>query len=75
LPEWSWVNALRFVPRLVRDVAYALIARNRYRIFGRHDVCDLGGALLADRVITEGPLIRQSHEMKLTPANGRSRAE
>ena len=32
----GWLKA---VPRLLRDPAYDLIARNRYRIFGRTDVC------------------------------------
>ncbi len=27
------------VPRLVRDWGYNLVARNRYRIFGKHDSC------------------------------------
>jgi predicted DCC family thiol-disulfide oxidoreductase YuxK len=30
---------LKVVPRLLRDPAYDLIARNRYRLFGRTDVC------------------------------------
>lgn len=30
---------LRFVPRVLRDAAYNFIARNRYRIFGKADVC------------------------------------
>jgi len=32
----GWLKA---VPRLLRDPAYGLIARNRYRIFGRTDAC------------------------------------
>jgi len=32
----GWLKA---VPRLLRDPAYDLIARNRYRIFGRTDAC------------------------------------
>jgi predicted DCC family thiol-disulfide oxidoreductase YuxK len=32
----GWLQA---VPRLLRDPAYDLIARNRYRIFGRTDIC------------------------------------
>ena len=39
LPGWSWVRAGRVVPRLLRDAAYDLIARNRYRLFGRTDWC------------------------------------
>jgi len=30
---------LRIVPRVLRDWAYGLIARNRYRLFGRYDSC------------------------------------
>lgn len=30
---------LRAVPRLIRDPAYDLIARNRYRVFGRTERC------------------------------------
>jgi predicted DCC family thiol-disulfide oxidoreductase YuxK len=54
LRRWRWVRALRFVPRPLRDFVYTLIARHRYRIFGRHEVCDLGGPSLAGRVIVDG---------------------
>lgn len=38
---WPWRLALvlRIVPAAWRDAAYRLIARNRYRWFGRSDVC------------------------------------
>lgn len=52
LPGWGWVRASRVVPRPLRDLVYRGIARNRYGLFGRHDVCDLGGRDHADRVIT-----------------------
>jgi predicted DCC family thiol-disulfide oxidoreductase YuxK len=42
----------RGVPRPLRDAAYRLIARNRYALFGRRDVCDIGGQDYADRVIS-----------------------
>ena len=32
---WPLVGALRIVPRPLRDAVYAVIARNRYRWFGR----------------------------------------
>lgn len=36
----TWLlGLLKAVPRLLRDPAYDLIASNRYRIFGRTDVC------------------------------------
>lgn len=31
----------RFVPRPLRDLAYAAFARVRYRLFGRYDTCPL----------------------------------
>lgn len=36
---WALAYALIVVPRPLRDAAYRLIARNRYRWFGRHDTC------------------------------------
>lgn len=51
LPYWKWIWALHFVPRVLRDPLYRVIARHRYRWFGRHDRCDLGGAQYRDRVI------------------------
>lgn len=36
---WRAAVALRVVPRPCRDSAYRLLARNRYRVFGRRDAC------------------------------------
>ena len=36
---WSWAYTFRIVPRLIRDTAYRLFAKNRYRLFGRQDAC------------------------------------
>ena len=41
LPDWGWTSVLRIVPRVLRDGLYDLIARNRYRWFGRLDACIL----------------------------------
>jgi predicted DCC family thiol-disulfide oxidoreductase YuxK len=30
-----------FIPRVIRDAIYDLVARNRYRWFGRRDACIL----------------------------------
>jgi predicted DCC family thiol-disulfide oxidoreductase YuxK len=39
---WRFVGGmLRIVPRIVRDWAYRLVARNRYHIFGHYDTCPL----------------------------------
>ena len=39
LPGWRWVRIGRLVPRGLRDAGYDLIARNRYRWFGRTEQC------------------------------------
>lgn len=36
---WRLCTALRIIPWFVRDPIYNLIARNRYRIFGKSDAC------------------------------------
>ena len=36
---WRLVRAARLIPRGLRDAAYGLIARNRYRWFGRRSSC------------------------------------
>lgn len=44
---------LRFVPRPVRDAAYDVVARNRYRWFGRRDACMAPAAELRARFIED----------------------
>jgi len=34
-------NALRLIPRFIRDAVYDLIARTRYRVFGRLESCPI----------------------------------
>lgn len=48
---WSWGRAAVIFPRCLRDRAYDVIARNRYRWFGRHDVCPLPTAELRSRLL------------------------
>ncbi len=40
---WPWkaMQAGRIVPRVLRDWVYDLVARYRYRVFGRYDQCQL----------------------------------
>jgi len=40
---WRIVYALRVVPKRWRDALYRLLARNRYRWFGRRETCYLPG--------------------------------
>lgn len=39
LPGWEWVRRLFAVRRPLRDAVYSLVARTRYRIFGKYDAC------------------------------------
>lgn len=36
---WRWLSLFLAVPRVLRNAGYDLIARNRYRLFGKHDQC------------------------------------
>jgi predicted DCC family thiol-disulfide oxidoreductase YuxK len=51
LQGWGWVRALRFVPKPFRDAVYSLVARNRYKIFGKYDECFVPDAAMRARVM------------------------
>jgi predicted DCC family thiol-disulfide oxidoreductase YuxK len=53
LPRWSWVRPLRHIPRGWRNLVYDLIARNRYRLFGRTETCMVPDASLRRHVARE----------------------
>ncbi|HYT56861.1 MAG TPA: thiol-disulfide oxidoreductase DCC family protein [Verrucomicrobiae bacterium] len=36
---WKFLTVLRLIPRVARDWIYSVVARNRYRWFGRTDAC------------------------------------
>jgi predicted DCC family thiol-disulfide oxidoreductase YuxK len=38
LPRWQWTWVFHFIPRMIRDKIYDLVARNRYRRFGRREL-------------------------------------
>ncbi|KPF46491.1 thiol-disulfide oxidoreductase DCC family protein [Rhizobium sp. AAP43] len=50
---WPWkvLSVLRLVPRAIRDPLYRLVARNRYRIFGKRDRCWLPSPEFRDRLL------------------------
>lgn len=50
---WSMAACLRFVPKALRDAAYLLVSRNRYRLFGRTTACGLLSPEEQRRVIWE----------------------
>ncbi len=48
---WGWFRVFRIVPRPIRDALYRFVARIRFRVFGKSDVCliperDQSGRLL-----------------------------
>jgi predicted DCC family thiol-disulfide oxidoreductase YuxK len=51
LPEWRWARVLFAVPKPLRDAMYNLVARNRYRIFGKYEVCFVPDAEMKVRVM------------------------
>lgn len=50
---WPWkvLSVLRLVPPFIRDPLYLLIARNRYRLFGKRDSCWLPSPDYRDRLL------------------------
>jgi predicted DCC family thiol-disulfide oxidoreductase YuxK len=51
LSGWRWTRALFAVPKPLRDAAYNLVARNRYRIFGKYEACFVPDAAMKARVM------------------------
>ena len=49
--RWRTVALLRVVPRVLRDVVYAVIVRNRYRWFGGSPTCVMPSADLRRRFL------------------------
>ncbi|WP_444919405.1 thiol-disulfide oxidoreductase DCC family protein [Microbulbifer sp. CnH-101-G] len=50
---WRYLAFLRYIPRPVRDWLYDLVARNRYRWFGRRASCLLPSAAQKHRFLEE----------------------
>jgi predicted DCC family thiol-disulfide oxidoreductase YuxK len=48
---WSLAAVLRVLPRTWRDRLYDVLARNRFRVFGRRDTCYLPDPRDADRFL------------------------
>lgn len=50
---WQWMQIFWILPRAVRDAAYDLIARNRYKWFGKKDECMIPSPELKSRFLSE----------------------
>ena len=53
LPGWRWFAWLRLAPRWLRDPPYDMIARNRYRWFGKKTACALADRALRERLVRD----------------------
>jgi predicted DCC family thiol-disulfide oxidoreductase YuxK len=51
LPGWRWTRVFLAVPKPLRNAVYDLVAKNRYRIFGRYDACFVPDADMRGRVM------------------------
>jgi predicted DCC family thiol-disulfide oxidoreductase YuxK len=49
---WRWLSAFRVLPRFLRNALYRLIARNRYRLFGKRESCRIPKEGEAERFLT-----------------------
>jgi predicted DCC family thiol-disulfide oxidoreductase YuxK len=48
---WRILPVFRLVPRVARDWIYSVVARNRYRWFGRTDACMIPTPAIKDRFL------------------------
>jgi predicted DCC family thiol-disulfide oxidoreductase YuxK len=48
---WRLASLFRIVPLFVRDPAYRLVARNRYRLFGKRTSCWIAPAEYRSRIL------------------------
>lgn len=48
---WSYFSVLSIVPKVLRDGVYTIIARYRYRFFGKKDQCMIPTAAIKARFI------------------------
>lgn len=51
LDGWRWTRILFAVPKPLRDGVYRLVAKNRYRMFGKYEACFVPDAEMRARVV------------------------
>lgn len=52
---WRWLALVEIVPRMWRDAAYGVLARNRYRLLGKRRACMIPSPDVRARFVTEIP--------------------
>lgn len=48
---WRAMAVAKVLPKALRNVAYEIVAKNRYRLFGKHDSCLLPDAKNKDKFL------------------------
>jgi predicted DCC family thiol-disulfide oxidoreductase YuxK len=51
LPGYRWTRVFFAVPRPLRNAVYNIVAKNRYRIFGKYDACFVPDEAMRSRVM------------------------
>ena len=49
--HWKWTQLFWIFPRIIRDLAYGIIAKNRYKWFGKREKCMVPTAELRERFL------------------------
>ena len=52
-PMWHWFYILIIVPKFIRDSVYDLIAKNRYRWFGKKNTCMVPSPEIQERFLKD----------------------
>lgn len=72
---WRAVRILRLVPSWLLDAAYGFVAKHRYRVFGRSEVCLVPPETYRSKFLDEpGPETRDAGRAKVKAALGRAMA-
>jgi predicted DCC family thiol-disulfide oxidoreductase YuxK len=48
---YKYLYVFRFIPKVLRDVLYKLVAKYRYKVFGKKDSCMMPSSELKDRFL------------------------
>lgn len=48
---WKWTQLFWIFPRFIRDAVYSLVAKNRYKWFGKKETCMVPTPELRDRFL------------------------
>jgi predicted DCC family thiol-disulfide oxidoreductase YuxK len=48
---WRWAHHARWLPAVLADPLYRLVARTRYRIFGKLDACEVPSGSIRERLL------------------------